>query len=93
MAVFELIPIALDNPRWAASQVTERAIVRAADEDAARKLAQSSFARAAGKEHGFASDPVLHPPWMDGDLVECRPLDGPEYDPDGPPAVLLPEGY
>ena len=90
MPIFELMPIDLGHINWRASMVWDQAVIRAEHEMDARLLAANTFQVAATRAVG---EQVPIPPWTDPALVDCRELDDTEWEADGPPAVLFPEGF
>jgi hypothetical protein len=62
-------------------------IVRAPDENAARKHATARFL-ASPPKHGPMKS--LHSPWRDKSLVRCTLLKNPVFEKEGPVAVLDP---
>ena len=85
MPIFRLQPIELRNPRWNATSWRHSAIVRAANVDRARAVAQRAFS------FGTPTSQSI-PPWTDERLVDCFRFDGSGYPEDGPDEVLDPPG-
>jgi hypothetical protein len=87
MRIWRLSPVDLSDPNWEASAHKGIAIVRAENEEEARKLAQQAF----GVKTRFAPGAgIIAPPWQRPEHVTAMiVLDSP-YDPEGPPEVLQP---
>jgi hypothetical protein len=89
MALWELRPVDLTDPNWEASSYRGIVIVRARNENAARRAAQDAF----GVKTRFrAGAGVTAPPWTRPDLVTAETIEDPRYDPEGPTEVLYPAG-
>jgi hypothetical protein len=87
MALWRLKPIDLADPNWEASTYRGIAIVRARNEDAARKAAQDAF----GVKTRFPTRGGLAaPPWKRPGLVAIEIAEDTRYDPEGPTEVLYP---
>jgi hypothetical protein len=87
MPVYRLVPLEPDDPEWRASAHRGAAVVRARDEDEARRLASRAFARRVARQEG---DVVLGSLWRQPYAVKAEPLgDGP-YAAEGPAAILEP---
>ena len=87
MPIWQLIPLDLTSPCWAASQYSGIAIIRAATEREARQAAMQAF----GRE---VSDVPWHAnPWRQLTLVSCERLQQSEYPDTGSTAILEPQGY
>ena len=88
MPVYRLVPLEPDDPEWRASAHRGAAVVRARDEDEARRLASRAFARRVARQEG---DVVLGSLWRQPYAVRAEPLADAPYPQDGPSAVLEPE--
>ena len=88
MLVFELNPIDLNDPAWAASDYKGRVIVRADTGGRARELAKDRFHSTAPRNPAQGT-PL--PPWESASKVSCRVIEG--YPEEGPEGVLEPEEF
>ena len=87
MRIWRLSPVDLSDPNWQASAHRGVAIVRAENEEEARKLAQQAF----GVKTRFApGGGIIAPPWQRAELVAAEILPDSPYDPEGAPEVLQP---
>ena len=87
MPIWRLSPVDLTDPNWRASSHRAAALVRAADEEEARALAQETF----GVKTGFAPGAgVTAPPWLRAELVKAERVRDAPYASEGPPEVLEP---
>lgn len=87
MPLWKLTPIDLMDPCWEASSHRAMTVVRAADEDAAREVAQKAFGVKTGFKPGAG---IKAPPWRRPSLVSAVRVEDARYDPEGPAAVLEP---
>ena len=87
MPVFRLTPMHLDDAAWQASSYTGDVLVRAADADAARKLATERFGRYIEVSPGEAT---FLDPWTQSNLVTCTREEQSHYPEAGPAEVLDP---
>jgi hypothetical protein len=78
MAIYYLEPRDNDttHKRWAATNLREGCWVLAQSEDHARLLVQQATLKMVDVVPG---ESILHSPWLDAQLTECRP-DAPHYD-------------
>jgi hypothetical protein len=89
MALWQLRPIDLTDPNWEASTYRGIAIVRARNENAARRAAQGAF----GVKTRFRTvGGVTAPPWNRPELVAAETIEDSRYDPEGRTEVLYPTG-
>jgi len=87
MRIWRLSPVDLSNPNWEASAHRGVAIVRAENEEEARKLAQQAF----GVKTRFAPKAgIIAPPWQRPEHVTAEIVSNSPYDREGPPEVLQP---
>lgn len=87
MPIWRLIPIDLRDRNWEASSHRGPVVVRAEDEDEARKLTQEAF----GVKTRFApGEGVLAPPWLRAELVRAEVVTDTPHERDGPSEVLEP---
>ena len=87
MPVYRLVPLEPDDPEWRANAHRGAAVVRAPDEDEARRLASRTFRRPVARQDG---DVVLGSLWRQPYAVKAEPLDDGPYPDEGPAAVLEP---
>jgi len=87
MPVWRLTPIDLSDPNWDASSHSGMAVVRAADEAAARAAAAEAFdVPTRFPPTGGAK----FPPWHSPALVKAERIDNPRYEAEGPTEILDP---
>jgi len=86
MPIWELKPTDKNSGCWRASSYKGRVVVRTANESKARDFATSKFHIAPRR---VAGDTPVNP-WIQSDLVTCRPLDDSPYDDNGPDETLEP---
>ncbi len=87
MPVWKLTPVNLNDPNWQASSHRDIVIIRARDEEAARKLAQKAF----GLKTDFpAGGGIKAPPWTRADVVKAERIKRTFYEDNGPDEVLHP---
>lgn len=87
MAIWKLSPVDLKDPDWAASSHRGPVIVRARDEDEARRTAAEAF----DVKVGFKlREGVKAPPWRRPALVRVEPIEDPRFEAEGPADVLDP---
>ena len=87
MPVWRLTPIDLSDPNWEASSHRGMAVVRAADEAAARAAAAEAFdVPTRFPPTGGAK----FPPWHSPALVKAERIDNPRYEAEGPTEILDP---
>lgn len=89
MPVYRLVPLEPDDPEWRASAHRGEAVVRARDEDAARRLASAAFSLQVARQDG---DVVLGSLWRQPYAVRAETLDDSRYPEEGPEGVLEPPG-
>jgi hypothetical protein len=88
MPVYRLVPLEPDDPEWRASAHRGAAVVRARDEDEARRLASRAFRRPVARQEG---DIVLGSLWRQPYAVRAETLEDGPYPAEGPAAVLEPK--
>jgi hypothetical protein len=88
MKIYKLTPRDLSDPAWSYSTHKGIAIVRAADERAARAEARKAFIDMAPVP---PNDDTRHEPWPLESKVSVEEYSDPQYPPDGEPGVLDPE--
>lgn len=87
MPIWKLSPVDLKDPNWEASSHRGAAIVRARDQEEARRTAAKAFDVKVGFKPGQG---VKAPPWRRPDLVRVEPIEDARFDPEGPADVLDP---
>jgi len=87
MPIWRLEPTEIESTDWRRSTYKGQVVVRAKNENEARKLASEKFDTAADVEHG-QNTPMN--PWFQGELVRCEQLVGSDYVEAGPDAILSP---
>ncbi|MEE9130815.1 MAG: hypothetical protein V3T84_12410 [Phycisphaerales bacterium] len=87
MHIWELKPTNIESDHWQGSTYKGEVIVRAEDEDEARRHALVTF-RVPTERVPRADTPF--PPWTQSELVTCERLDDSDYAEDGPAGVLSP---
>jgi hypothetical protein len=87
MPVWRLTPTNLADPNWEASSHRAAAVVRAANEAAAREVAAAAF----DVPTRFAPrSGAKFPPWSSPALVKAACIDDARYESEGPAEVLDP---
>lgn len=87
MPLWKLHPIDLSDPNWEMSSHRDVVVVRAADEERARDVAQQAF----GVKRGFPlKGGVTAPPWKRPQLVSAELIKDSRWEDEGPDAVLMP---
>ena len=92
MPLWKLKPIDISDPNWEASSHKGVAIVRAENEEQARKVADKAFAIKTRFPPGHG---ILAPPWLRAALVNAEQISDPKFAIAGPDEVLEPsfEGH
>jgi hypothetical protein len=90
MPIWRLEPVNLESEHWATSMHKDAVVVRAANEDRARRTATKAFIIAATIP---LSRRTLFSPWEQPELVRCSRLEGITFAECGPEAVLDPPHY
>ena len=91
MKIWKLSPLDLDFAGWCGSRYKGDAIVRAEDEEEARKIANQRFFILPEKVSSCQETP--RSPWDDLPVVKCIELDNSDYPTDGPAELLEPKGF
>ena len=86
MKIWKLTPVDLEFAGWCCSIHKGDAIVRAEDEQKARRIATQQFGVIAEKVSSCQETP--HNPWFDSTVVKCNELDNSKYSTDGPAELL-----
>lgn len=87
MPVWKLIPTDLADPNWEASSHRGAAVVRAPNEEAARKAAAEAFDV---PTHFPPRAGAKFPPWHSPALVRAEQIEDARYEAKGPTEVLDP---
>lgn len=90
MNIYVLKVVNTELSDWQASAYKGDCIVRASDEDDARRVATNHFHRAAEQS---SNGLVPTNPWSQGALVSCEPYSGAEYPATGNAGILFPDWY
>jgi hypothetical protein len=85
--LWRLKPIDLSDPNWEASSHKGAVIVRAANEEQARQVADKAFAVKTRFPPGRGASA---PPWLRPALVSVEQIEDPRFTSEGPDEVLEP---
>lgn len=88
MPVYKLEPTSEDSADWQLSEYKGPVIVRAQNQESARKKAVDEFGTLGEEELGKN---VPTDPWLQDNLVICKQLDNSEYEEEGPEEILSPK--
>jgi hypothetical protein len=89
MPIWQLLPLNATDPNWAASNYRGKVIVRARNEETARKEAEKAFGMKTRFPPGAG---ITAPPWKRPALVSAEVVEEPLYEPEGPTEILFPPG-
>ncbi len=88
MKIFKLVPKNLNSPDWGESNLPEKVIVRAEDENKARRIAAFSFAPPVEIKSRVQPSPIN--PWESSNHVDCKEETDSKYSIDGDEEILDP---